>query len=169
MCRPIRCQRAIRRTGSCLRRVFRLLRKDDEMRDRVESKWCKMERQINRRWGGPETGEFEQVAQDMDALADEIERRTGESRAAIKDYLEYLASDDTPTVGQAIEGARQYAFGTAVVMSDLPWRLMGAAREVRGRGRDMVQQRPSQSLLTTLAVGLCVGVSIGLMLRSRRC
>jgi uncharacterized protein YjbJ (UPF0337 family) len=133
----------------------------------IRGNWNKVRGQLQRRWGQLTGDEFDQFEGDVDALVGEIQRKTGEARETIEDYLEYLSSEGASAVGRAGETAKQYASQAASAMAAAPGRIARGARATYENNQEIVRERPMESLATAFVAGFVAGVAIGLLMRSR--
>lgn len=126
----------------------------------IQRNWSKVRSQLETRWeslAGDDLGRFRG---NVDSLVGEIQRKTGETRQTIEDYLEHLTGEGASAVGRAGEAAKQYAIRAAGDVAAAPGRL---AQETRR----WVRKRPVESLTVAFAVGLIAAVGVGLLMRRR--
>jgi len=133
----------------------------------IQANWNKVRGQIERRWGQLKGDELERFEGDIDALVGEIQRKTGESREVIEDYLDHFTSQSASAVGRAGEAAKQYAFRAAGAVAAVPNRVAGGARSGYAGTQRAVRRRPIGSVAVAFVTGLAAGLAIGLTVRSR--
>lgn len=140
----------------------------------LQGQWNRIRGELKQRWGALTDDDLTFQEGNVDQLIGRIQQRTGESREAIEQFLDDLASRTSSGVEQMGEAARHYARQAGAYMQDTGERLRqsygqayGMARERYGMAEDYVRQRPGQSVATAFGLGLVVGVVVGLALRSR--
>jgi len=85
-----------------------------------------------------------------------IQRRTGETRDSVMNFLEELTTDSAGTIARAKEAVQHTA--------------QQAAETVRSgyhQTEEMVRRRPVESLAVCFGAGLLTGIVLGLSMRSR--
>lgn len=118
----------------------------------LEGNWDEIKGKIREKWGQLTDDDFQQIRGDAEQLVGVIQRKTGEAREAIEQYLQQISGSAASAVGTARDYAQQ-ASGQVCA---------GYAKADR-----FVRDRPVQSLIMCLGVGLIAGVVVALSLRSR--
>jgi uncharacterized protein YjbJ (UPF0337 family) len=133
----------------------------------LEGNWNEIKGKIHEKWGEVTKDELQKARGNVDQLVGVIQRKTGEARASIEEFLDELAGGGAGAVSRVAEKVRSYASQAAGSMEDVGGRARDAVRggfEHTGR---MVQQRPVESMAVGFGAGLITGVVIGLMIRPR--
>jgi uncharacterized protein YjbJ (UPF0337 family) len=127
----------------------------------LKGSWREIVGGIKRRWGNLTDDELTSAEGSVEQLVGLIQRKTGEAREKIEQYIDQLAGDGTmetvrDTAKQYVDTAKQYA---------------DQARESIQTGyveaERMVQRHPLESVAVAFGAGLIGGVIVGLMIRSR--
>lgn len=122
----------------------------------LERDWDAIKAKLRERWGQLTDSDLPQIRGDVDHLVGIIQRRTGEGREAIENYLQELPGSAASAIGTATETVRDYT--------------QQATDRVRAgyhEAERFVRDRPGESLLVCFGVGLITGVVVALSLRSR--
>lgn len=134
----------------------------------LEGSWNEIKGKLHEKWGEVTKDELQKARGNIDQLIGLIQRKTGEARETVEDYLDELAGDASGTVSRVAEAVRGYAS-----------QAVGSAEDVAGRAADyvrggyeqterMIKRRPVESLGVGFGAGLIVGVVVGLVLRSSK-
>ena len=133
----------------------------------LQGHWNDIKGQLKSKWGQLTDQDLEFAEGNVDQLVGNIQKRTGESREAIEKHLDSLigkGSAGVAAAGEKLQHAAQQATD----------HLRGGYDTARqsfydqyGQAEDMVRSNPMQSVGTAFGVGVLVGVSLGLLLRSR--
>ena len=118
----------------------------------LEGNWNEIKGKLREKWGQLTDDDFQQIRGDAEQIIGAIQRRTGEAREAIEQYLQEISGSAASAVGTA----RDYAQHASDQV------CAGYAKTDR-----FVRDRPVQSLLVCFGVGLITGVVIALSLCSR--
>jgi uncharacterized protein YjbJ (UPF0337 family) len=140
----------------------------------LEGHWNEIKGKLRAHWGALSDDDFQEFNGRVDQLVGVIQRKTGESRDAIENYLEEIIAESG---GEgSLEGARDYARYAAQSVQraarDAGDRAQAAARQMRDSMSDsyadaehLVRQRPVESLAVCFGAGLIAGVVVGMLLR----
>jgi uncharacterized protein YjbJ (UPF0337 family) len=143
----------------------------------LEGNWNEIKGKLHERWGQLTQDDLQTARGNVDQLVGLIQRKTGEARERVEQYLSELASNggaskvaDTMRgyASTAAESVRGYASTAAESVDEARAR---AAEMVRGgfvQTERMIQQRPMESLAVGFGAGLITGVIIGLVMRAGR-
>jgi uncharacterized protein YjbJ (UPF0337 family) len=141
----------------------------------LEGHWNEIKGKLRSHWAALSDDDLEQVGGRVDQLVGVIQRKTGEGRDVIENYLEEIIAESGGTE-QMAQSAREYTRHAAETVQrtarEVGDRAQYAARQVRDSMSDgyaeaehLVRQRPVESLAVCFGVGLIAGVMVGLMLR----
>lgn len=144
----------------------------------LEGNWNEIKGKLHERWGQLTQDDLQKVRGNVDQLVGMIQRKTGEARELVEEYLNELTANGGNAVGKvaeavrgyassAAESVRGYASTAADSMEDVRARAAGVVKGGYVQTERMIQQRPMESLAVGFGAGLVTGVIIGLVLRSR--
>lgn len=122
----------------------------------LEGSWSKIKGRIRERWGQLTDDDLSQTRGNAEQIIGNIQRKTGESREAVEEYLQDVAQQAVATAQEALEAAQRTA--GQFTEEGLP----GYKRANR-----FIRQRPMQALLASFAIGVTAGMLIGFLPRSR--
>lgn len=143
----------------------------------LEGRWKEIRGQLHERWGQLTNDELDQAHGNVEQLVGTIQRKTGESRERIQDFLEQLAghvSGATRTPG-ADSSSTQSAAARAQELSQqardqAQMAAEQAIEQMRASyygARDAVRRRPMESITTCFGIGVVTGLLVGLIIRGR--
>lgn len=132
----------------------------------LEGNWNEIKGKLHERWGQLTQDDLQKARGNVDQLVGVIQRKTGEARERIEQYLSEIASSGSSTMGRVADAVRGYASSARGSMEDARGRAGEAMRGGYAQTERMIQQRPLESLAVGFGAGLITGVIIGLMMRS---
>lgn len=118
----------------------------------LEGNWNEIKGKLREKWGQLTDDDLPQIRGDAEQLIGAIQRKTGEAREAIQQYLHEISGSAASAVGTARDYAQHASDHVCA----------GYAKAER-----FVRDRPVQSLLVGFGVGVIAGVVVALSLRSR--
>jgi uncharacterized protein YjbJ (UPF0337 family) len=143
----------------------------------LEGNWNEIKGKLHERWGQLTNDDLQKARGNVDQLVGLIQRKTGEARERVEQYLNDLTSNGGAGVSKVAETVRGYAASAAESARGYASSATETAEEARARAADMlrggyvqtermIQQRPIESLAVGFGAGLIAGVIIGLVMRS---
>ncbi len=132
----------------------------------LEGNWNEIKGKIHERWGQLTQDDLQKARGSVDQLVGLIQRKTGEARERIEQYLGEITAGGSGAVSRMAETVRGYASTAADSMGQARSRASDAVRGGYVQTERMIQQRPLESLAVGFGAGLIAGVIIGLMMRS---
>lgn len=133
----------------------------------LQGHWNEIQGQLKQKWGQLTEQDLEFAEGNVDQLIGNIQRKTGESRESIEKHLDGLIKEGSAGLSSAAERFQKAAHSASEQLHG----GYDAARESfydqYGHAEDLVRGNPMQSVGTAFGVGVLVGVTLGLLLRSR--
>jgi uncharacterized protein YjbJ (UPF0337 family) len=133
----------------------------------LRGNWNEIKGELRKRWGQLTNDDVQTFNGNIEQLVGLIERKTGETRSVVEDYLNELTENGSAAIGAAAEGARQYVQDAAQRVQDGSRQAVDTFRHGYEEAEEMVRQRPSESVAVCFGVGVFVGLLVGLTLRSK--
>ena len=133
----------------------------------LEGNWNTIKGKLRQKWGQLTDEELPQIRGDAEQIIGAIQIKTGESRAAIEQYLREISGSAASAMGTAAETVRDYAQHASETVQHSAKQAAGQVRAGYNEAERFVRDRPGESLLVCFGVGLIAGVVIALSLRSR--
>ena len=133
----------------------------------IKGRWNEVKGKLQKRWGqltDDDLGEFQGNANELVGV---IQRKTGESRQKIEDFLDEIIAGGASTFEQVTETARDYARQASDRLQGSYEQAMDSIRGGYDDAADMVRRKPAESLAVAFGAGLVAGVIVGLTMRSR--
>jgi uncharacterized protein YjbJ (UPF0337 family) len=133
----------------------------------LEGQWNVIKGRLRHRWGQLTNDDLARFDGDFEQLIGLIQRKTGETREAIEDFLSQLTEDGASGVRQAIDDVRNGFRHAAERVHESSEQAAEYLRQGFGEAREMVRTRPGESVLVCFAAGLATGLLIALLARRR--
>jgi uncharacterized protein YjbJ (UPF0337 family) len=131
----------------------------------LEGNWNEIKGKIHEKWGQLTQDDLQKAKGNVDQLVGVIQRKTGEARDRVEQFLNDLTAGSAGTVGKVTEAVRNYASQAVESADDVAHRASDYVRGGYVQTERMIQQRPMESLFAGFGAGLVAGVVIGLMMR----
>jgi len=133
----------------------------------LEGNWQEIKGKLREKWGVLTDDDLQQARGNVDQLVGTIQRRTGETRDAIRKFLDGLADDGASSVRHAAAAVREYAETAADSVQETARQAQDSVMAGMRESRQVIRQRPIESVLTCFGVGVVTGVILGTVMRSR--
>ncbi|NLY00575.1 MAG: CsbD family protein [Rhodopirellula sp.] len=133
----------------------------------LQGNWNEIRGNIRSRWGQISDDELTTFNGNVEELVGTIQRKTGESQEAIRNYLDEISQKAARTASRLTEQAGQYASQAAASMHDASRHLADTVAAGYSDAERLVQTRPAESLAVAFGLGLITGVVIGMLASSR--
>jgi uncharacterized protein YjbJ (UPF0337 family) len=129
----------------------------------LAGKWNEVRGKLKEKWGKLSDDDLRTFNGNVEQLVGQIQRKTGESRAAIEDFLGEVA-DETASAAANLRDMVEEGAATA---ADTARQGFEALRHGYSEAERTVQQRPAQSLAIAFGLGVAAGVGLALLFRER--
>jgi len=132
-------------------------------RNKLTGNWDEIKDQVREHWHQISNADLQSVQGNVDMLVDLIQRKTGEGRAAVEDYLDQLAASGS----EAAEQIKDFARDAGEQFQETSRQASEALPRGYEQAEEFIRVRPSESAAMCFGAGLVVGLLLGLTLRSR--
>lgn len=133
----------------------------------LQGNWNEIKGKLRSHWGQLTNDDVKEFRGDVDQLIGMIERKTGEARTNIEQYLGELTDDAASMVGRAAENVRDYANYAAERIQEGSAEATEAFRRGYSEAERAIRNRPAQSLALCFGAGVLTGMLLGVMLERR--
>jgi uncharacterized protein YjbJ (UPF0337 family) len=133
----------------------------------LKGQWNEVRGQLKKKWGQLTEDDLRFANGNVDQLVGVIQRKTGEAREVIEQFLDSLVAEGASAVSQAADTLGQYGRVATNRMREGYNRLSAEFGREYDMSREMIRENPAQSVATAFGVGILVGLVVGLALRSR--
>ena len=133
----------------------------------LEGSWKEVRGKLRERWGQLSQDDLQRFDGNVDQLIGTIQRKTGESRESIAEFLEGITDESASALAAAGETIRGYARQTGQALNRAYEGASDRIREGYSSAEHMVQHNPARSVGIAFGAGLLMGVVVGLLVRSR--
>jgi uncharacterized protein YjbJ (UPF0337 family) len=126
-------------------------------------KWNEVSGKIKEKWGDLADDDLTSFSGNVEQLVGKIQRKTGESRAAIEQFLGEVSEDAAGAVGNLRDRAQQRMEAAAGTVRQ---GIQSVRHGISG-AEQVIQQRPAQSMAVAFGLGVVAGVGLALLFRDR--
>jgi uncharacterized protein YjbJ (UPF0337 family) len=137
-------------------------------REELQGQWTQLKGKIRERWGQITDDELQQVHGDAEQFVGFLQRKTGQSRQQIEQFVRETMDAGDSLMQQASGAARDYAQRAAQTVQEGYEAVEQGMEEGFAEAQDMVRARPMESVTAAFGAGLVAGVLVSLLLRSSR-
>lgn len=133
----------------------------------LKGNWNSLRGKVKEKWGQLTDDELNRTEGNLDQVIGLIQRKTGDARTRIEDFLEQLTDEAPGMINRIAETAQEYAGAAAETVQNAAHQAYDTARSSIQATQQMVRRNPIESLSISFCAGLVSGVVVGLMIRSR--
>ena len=137
-------------------------------KEEVQGTWNQLAGAVKSKYAQITGDDLASVNGNVQQLAGVIQRKTGKAKEEVDDFLRSVSNSTASTVGKISEAASDIASKTTDTLRD----GYDYAREVSRDGvkaaTETVQQRPGESMLLAMGIGVVAGLIIGTSMCGRR-
>jgi uncharacterized protein YjbJ (UPF0337 family) len=133
----------------------------------LQGNWNEIKGKLRKHWGQLTDDDVQIFNGNVDQLVGLIQRRTGEARAQVEEYLDELTSRGSAALGEATENVREYVQQAADRIQEGSHQAYETFRGGYEQAEDIIRQRPTESVAFCFGVGVLVGLLIGASFRGR--
>jgi uncharacterized protein YjbJ (UPF0337 family) len=134
----------------------------------LQGSWNEIRGKLREKYGQLTDDDVRKYEGNVERLVGLIQRKTGESREAIENYLDKITASASSFVGRAGEAAKDAASHAAESVRNVAGQTSESIRSGYARGEAMVQQHPTSAVAVAFGAGMALGVVVGLLMgRSR--
>lgn len=133
----------------------------------LKGNWKQIKGKIKEKWGKLTDDDLKSFSGEADQLVGLIQRKTGESRESIENFVEDAMAEGgslTSRVAGAAAGAYETAKDSVGKAYD---KVSETVREGYETTEHLVQEHPGKSMAVAFGVGMISGVVVGLILGSK--
>lgn len=133
-------------------------------RQQLEGNWHEVKGKLRSKWGSLTDDDLKAFNGDVEHLVGTIQRKTGEARESIEQFLERSTADNGAPTGYMGEKVRNYAHES----TDAGHQTSSAAvttRDSYEAVEAVIQERPAESLVVCFGAGLICGLMVGILLK----
>ncbi len=134
----------------------------------MSGKWNSITGAVKEKYGQITDDELTQVEGDTDQLIGLIQQKTGQGREQVEAFLSQACEQCDSHMGHFSEMASNYAETASESVREGYEEVARRAREGYEQSTEVLAQRPLESVVAALGVGLITGIAIGLSIAGRR-
>jgi uncharacterized protein YjbJ (UPF0337 family) len=129
----------------------------------LAGKWNEVKGRIKQKWGALSDEDIRSFNGNVDQLVGRIQRKTGETRDVIEEFLTEVTEAGERTTSKYAERMQDSAEGMAAAAQQ----GYESLRQGYAEAERTVQEHPGQSVAIAFGVGVLAGVAVTLLLRDR--
>ena len=133
----------------------------------LDGNWNEIKGKLREKWGQLTDSDLPQRQGDVEQLVGIIQRKTGDGRESIEEFLQQMSGSAASVMGTAAETVRDYAQHASESVQQTAKQAADQVRAGYDEAERFVRNRPGESLLVCFGLGLITGVVIALSMRSR--
>jgi len=144
----------------------------------LQDNWHEIKIKIRNRWAQLTSDDLAAAQGNFEQLVGLIQRKTGETRSAIEDYLSDLTADEGSRIGRIAETAHHYCQQALEQVHDRSWQAADRFRQGLDQASEgirhgykgaehIIQERPAEALAVAFGTGVLAGALLGMCLESR--
>jgi uncharacterized protein YjbJ (UPF0337 family) len=133
----------------------------------IQGNWNEIKGKLRSRWGELTDDDLLECNGNVQQLVGTIQRKTGEARESIEQFLEHLSSGSAAAIQRVGDTVRAGAQQAADSIKESYHDSAASLRKGYAEVEDVVRQRPAKSLLVSFGAGIVTGIAMALFLRRR--
>ncbi len=133
----------------------------------MQGQWNEIKGSLKSHWGALTSDDLRAFNGDVDQLIGKIQRKTGETREVVQQYLEQLTADTSSFVSATAERARDLAQQATESVHDAYDNVSDQVRDGYAGAQEIVRSRPAESMVVAFGAGMFAGLIVGLVMRQR--
>jgi uncharacterized protein YjbJ (UPF0337 family) len=140
----------------------------------LQGRWSEIKGKIRSHWGQLTDDDLPQFHGEVEKLVGTIQRKTGEGREVIENYLSELSGAASSAMGQTAETVRQFSRQAADFSRQAADTVQATAKQAADQlqagyiqAERFVRERPRESLVVCFGIGLLAGVLVSMMMSSK--
>ena len=134
----------------------------------LQGNWNEIKGRLRKRWGQLSNDDVQTFNGNVDQLVGLIQRKTGEARSQVEDYLDELTTKGSATLSEMADNVRDYAQQAGDRIQEGSQQAIETFRDGYEQAEEMIRQRPTESVALCFGIGVFVGLLIGASLRGSR-
>ena len=137
-------------------------------KEEVQGSWNQLVGAVKSKYSQISGDDLAGIQGNVQQLAGMIQRKTGKAREEIDEFLRTAGTTTANTVGMLSDAANDMASKASETIREGYDYARDASRDSYRAATQTVQQRPAESLLAALGIGVVVGMIVGASLFGRR-
>jgi ElaB/YqjD/DUF883 family membrane-anchored ribosome-binding protein len=133
----------------------------------LRDNWSEIKASLRHKWDAITNEDLDSCNGNIQQLVDAIQRKTGEAREGIEQYLEQLSTSGAAAFSQASASVRAGAQHAVDSIQQSSKRVAASIGKGYDEVEHVVQRRPGASLGVSFAAGVLTGILVTLLMRRR--
>ncbi len=134
----------------------------------ITGNWNEIKGKLQSKWGALTDDDLAVFNGNVEQLLGEIQRKTGEARESIEQFLGQVTAGGAGAVSGASASAQAGVHQAMEAIQAKSQDVAAAAREGIADVEAIVRRRPAESLLACFGAGLVTGVIVSLLLQRKQ-
>lgn len=133
----------------------------------LDGNWNELKEKLHQRWEQLTDDDLPLIRSDVEQFIGTVQRKTGEAREAISQYLHELSGGVSAAIGSAAGSISNQAHHASDVVQHSAHRATDQVRVGYDEAERFVRDRPGTSLAVCFGAGIALGILVALSLRNR--
>lgn len=129
--------------------------------------WEQLKGQVRDHWSTLDDGDLQQAEGDVEALIAVVQRKTGEAREQVEQFVNNLADEILPKLHRVGEAAANYSAEAIDAAKQQYDRAADRLKEGYVSAQESVRRSPTQSVAIAFGVGVLAGLLVSSIVRTR--
>lgn len=131
----------------------------------LQGNWNEVKGKLRSKWGSLIDDDVKTFNGNLEELVGTIQRKTGEARESIEQFLEQSTAKGAAATSHMGESVRNYAHQAADTVHQTSQQAAAATRNGYAAVEEALQERPAESLAVCFGAGLVTGLMVGLLMK----
>lgn len=133
----------------------------------LQGSWTEIKGKLRSKWGQLSDDDLQHIHGNVEQLVGLIQRKTGETRAAIEEFLDEAASEGSSMMEQVSDEVSRRAHDAADMVREQAHRAADTVEQGYEDAEELVRRRPVESVAIGFGAGVLIGVLMGLIVQRR--
>lgn len=138
-----------------------------KIRRRSGREWEQLKSQVRDQWNTLDDDDLQQAEGDVEALIAVVQRKTGEAREHVEQFVNHLADELLPRLHRMGEAAASLSADAVDAAKHQYDRAADGLKEGYASAQSSVRRRPTQSVAIAFGVGVVAGLLTSSIVRTR--
>ena len=133
----------------------------------LQGNWNEIKGKLRSKWGALTADDLQVFNGNVAQLVGTIQRKTGEARESIEQFIEQVCPNGASAISRATESVRACAQQAAEAVQETSKQAAESVREGYAEVEDMVRRSPIESLAVCFGAGIITGLVVSRFFRRR--
>lgn len=131
----------------------------------LQGNWNEIKGKLKKKWGALTNDDIQSFDGNVDRLIGLIQRKTGEARSQVEQFLDELTAEGSSAFSDVAENVREYAHQAVDKVQETTRQAADSVRQGYEEAETLVRQRPTEAVAVCFGIGVFLGLVFGLAVR----